>query len=160
MLFGEIGDDEWELRLGVDRVFWGVAESRHLVDIINQIDLVEHPYKELKMGQPIAHLTWSGDWGAVEIFGMPYHRTRTFPGRPGRLRFPLVVDTENAAYESGSGRWHPNLAARYSHSLGPFDIGMSVFDGSLFCCWAGTVSANRPLYPTTSRSASLGWMPR
>ncbi len=38
LLFGEISDDEWELRLGVDRVFWGVAESRHLVDIINQID--------------------------------------------------------------------------------------------------------------------------
>ena len=128
--FGEIGDDEWELRLGFDRVFWGVAESRHLVDIINQIDLVEHPYKEIKMGQPMAHLTWSGDWGALEAFGMPYHRTRTFPGRLGRLRFPLVVDTENASYESGAGRWHPDLAARYSHSLGPFDIGMSVFDGT------------------------------
>jgi hypothetical protein len=130
LLFGEIGEDEWELRLGVDRVFWGVAESRHLVDIINQIDLVEHPYKEIKMGQPMAHLTWSGDWGALEVFSMPYHRARSFPGRPGRLRFPFVVDTENVSYESGAGQWHPDFATRYSHSFGHFDIGMSVFDGT------------------------------
>ena len=32
LVFGEIGDGEWELRLGVDRVFWGVTESQHLVD--------------------------------------------------------------------------------------------------------------------------------
>ena len=130
LLFGEIGDDEWELRLGVDQVFWGVTESRHLVNIVNQIDLVEHPYKEPKLGQPMVHLTWSGDWGVAEIFGLPYHRARTFPGRFGRLRFPLVVDNEQLSYESDAGRWHPDLAARYSHSIGPFDIGMSAFDGT------------------------------
>ena len=39
LLFGQSDSGEWELRLGVDRVFWGVAESRHLVDIVNQTDL-------------------------------------------------------------------------------------------------------------------------
>ena len=34
--------DDWELKLGVGRVFWGVTESQHLVDIINQTDLVEN----------------------------------------------------------------------------------------------------------------------
>ena len=130
LLFGAIGDGEWELRLGVDRVFWGVTESRHLVNIINQIDLVEHPYKEPKLGQPMAHMTWSADWGTVEIFGLPYHRARTFPGRFGRLRFPLVVDNENVSYESAAGQWHLDLAARYSRSLGPLDMGLSVFDGT------------------------------
>ena len=33
LLFGEIGDGEWELRAGVDQVFWGVTESQHLVDL-------------------------------------------------------------------------------------------------------------------------------
>ena len=28
LLFGGIGDNEWELRLGVDQVFWGVVESQ------------------------------------------------------------------------------------------------------------------------------------
>ena len=33
--------DEWEVLVGLNKVFWGVTESRHLVDIINQTDLVE-----------------------------------------------------------------------------------------------------------------------
>lgn len=130
LLFGDVGNDEWELRLGIDRVFWGVAESRHLVDIVNQIDLVEHPYKELKLGQPMAHLTWSGDWGMAELFGLPYHRPRTFPGHTGRLRLPLVVDNDQVSYESGAEQWRLDLAARYSHSFGLFDIGISAFDGT------------------------------
>ncbi len=130
LLFGEIGSGEWELRLGVDRVFWGVAESHHLVDIINQTDLIEHPNEEAKLGQPMAHVTWSGDWGAMELFALPYHRARTFPGRHGRLRSSLVVDDEHVEYESTEEEWHWDFAARYSHSFGPFDIGLSVFDGT------------------------------
>ena len=130
LLFGELGDDEWELRLGVDRVFWGVAESRHLVDIVNQVDLVEHPDEEAKLGQPMIHATWSGDWGAAEMFGLPYHRARTFPGISGRLRAPLVVDNDRVSYESAAGKWHLEFAARYSHGFGPLDIGVSMFDGT------------------------------
>ena len=130
LLFGEIGSGEWELRLGVDRVFWGVAESHHLVDIINQTDLIEHPNEEAKLGQPMAHVTWSGDWGAMELFALPYHRARTFPGRHGRLRSSLVVDDGHVEYESAEEEWHLDFAARYSHSFGPLDIGLSVFDGT------------------------------
>ena len=130
LLFGEIGEDEWELRFGVDRVFWGVAESRHLVDIINQTDLVEHPNEEAKLGQPMVHVTLSGDWGAAEVFALPYHRLRTYPGRRGRLRTMLIVDSDRATYESGAEEWHLDFAARYSHSVGPFDFGVSVFDGT------------------------------
>ena len=130
LLFGEIGEDEWELRFGVDRIFWGVAESRHLVDIINQADLVEHPNEEAKLGQLMAHVTLSGEWGVAEVFALPYHRLRTYPGRRGRLRTMLVVDNDRATYESGAKEWHVDLAARYSHSVGPFDFGVSVFDGT------------------------------
>ena len=130
LLFGQRDSGEWELRLGVDRVFWGVAESRHLVDIVNQTDLIENPDEEEKMGQPMAHLTWSADWGVVEVFGMPYHRGRTFPGPGGRLRYSLAVDTDNPLYESRAKQWHLDVAARYSHSFGPLDIGASLFDGT------------------------------
>ena len=130
LLFGELGDGEWELRLGVDRVFWGVAESRHLVDIVNQTDLVEHPNEQAKLGQPMAHVTLSGEWGVAELFALPYHRLRTYPGRHGRLRTPLVVDNGRATYESAAAEWHLDLAARYSHSVGSFDFGVSVFDGT------------------------------
>ncbi len=130
LFFGEVRNQEWEVRLGVDRVFWGVTESRRLVNIVNQIDLVEHPYKEPTLGQPMVHLTLSGDWGAVEMFGMTGHRPRTFPGRSGRLRFPLIVDNERVSYESDAGRWHPDVAVRYSRSAGNMDVGISGFDGN------------------------------
>lgn len=130
LLFGEVGDNEWELRLGVDQVFWGVVESQRLVDIVNQVDFVEHPGGEAKLGQPMAHATLSGDWGVLELFGLPYHRARTFSGRRGRLRLPLVIDDDNIRYESGAEEWRLDFAARYSHSLGPMDMGLSVFDGT------------------------------
>ncbi len=39
--FWGIDGNSWDLNLGVGKVFWGVAESRHLVDVINQTDLIE-----------------------------------------------------------------------------------------------------------------------
>ena len=130
LLFGEIGDGEWELRAGVDQVFWGVTESQHLVDIVNQVDFVEHPAGEAKLGQPMVHFTWSSDWGVMEILGLPYHRARTFPGRAGRLRLPLVVEDEHVEYESEAKERHVDFAARYSHSFGLLDMGVSAFNGT------------------------------
>ena len=130
LLYGDVGEDEWELRLGVDRVFWGVVESRPLVDIVNQTDLAENPNEKTKMGQPMAHVTWSGDWGALELFALTWHRERTFPGRHGRLRAGLVVDHDMTSYESADEEWHLDLAARLTSSFGPVDVGLSVFDGT------------------------------
>ena len=130
LLYGDVGDGEWELRLGVDRVFWGVVESRSLVDIVNQTDLVEQPDEKTKMGQPMVHLTWSGDWGALEAFALTWHRPRTFPGRHGRLRAGLEVDHDLTSYESAEEEWQLDFAGRYSGSFGPLDVGLSVFDGT------------------------------
>ena len=130
LLFGELGEDEWELRIGVDRVFWGVIESNHLVDIINQVDLIEHPDQEVELGQLMAHATWSGEWGVAELFILPHHRERTFPSRDGRLRGEFIVDEDHPVYESSAEQWHTDFALRYSHNFGPFDIGISVFDGT------------------------------
>ncbi len=129
LLYGEAGDGEWELRLGVDRVAWGVAEVRNIVDIVNQTDLVEHPDEKTKLGQPMAHGTWSADWGALELFLLPWHRERTYPGRAGRLRSEFVVDNDRATYDSAAEERHMDWAVRYSGSFGLVDLGLSYFDG-------------------------------
>jgi hypothetical protein len=41
-LFWRIEHKRWVGKIGLDVVFWGVTESQHLVDIINQTDLVEN----------------------------------------------------------------------------------------------------------------------
>ena len=130
LMYGDAGDGEWELRLGIDRVFWGVAELRSLVDIINQTDVIEHPNEKIKMGQPMAHFTWSGDWGALELFAMTWHRARTYPGRRGRQRYEFIVDQDMISYESGAKKWHIDLASRYSGLFGPLEIGLSLFNGT------------------------------
>ncbi len=130
LMYGDVGGDEWELRLGIDRVFWGVVELRSLVDIINQTDVIEHPNEKIKMGQPMAHFTWSGDWGVLELFAVTWHRARTYPGRHGRQRYELVVDQDMISYESGAKKWHIDFASRYSGFFGPFDIGLSLFNGT------------------------------
>ena len=130
LTYGDWGENSWELRLGLDRVFWGVAEARSLVDIINQTDLVEHPDAKTKLGQPMVHFTLSGSWGVLELFGLTGHRKRTFPGAHGRLRGQLVVDNSRTTYESADEEWHVGFAGRYSNSFGPLDIGLSVFDGT------------------------------
>lgn len=123
-------DDDWDLSVGFDKVFWGVTESRHLVDIINQTDAVEDIDGEDKVGQPMINLGLQRDWGDINLFVMPYFRERTYPGEDGRLRSPLVVDTNQAEYESDLEEFHPDLALRYSTVVGDWDIGLAHFYGT------------------------------
>jgi len=122
--------DGWEMLAGSNKVFWGVAESRHLVDIVNQIDGVEDPDGEQKLGQPMISAMYTRDWGQLELFVMPWFRERTFPGAEGRLRPPLPVDTGQPLYESAAAETHTDLALRWSHYFGDIDIGVSAFYGT------------------------------
>lgn len=122
--------DGFTLRAGVGRVFWGVTESQHLIDIVNQTDLVEDVDGEEKLGQPMLDLTLIGGWGDLDLFVLPWFRERTFPGRHGRLRTDPPVDTGSPVYESSRERRHVDLAVRWSQAAGPFDIGISHFHGT------------------------------
>ncbi len=122
--------DDWELRLGIRKVFWGVSESQHLVDIINQTDLVEASDGEEKLGQPMINLALIRDWGTLDLFVLPGFRERSFAGSEGRLRSLPRVDADQARYEASTGGKHIDVAARWSHYLGDWDIGLSYFSGT------------------------------
>ena len=122
--------ESWDLRFGVRKVFWGVTETQHLVDIINQTDFLESPDGEEKLGQPMLNLALVRDWGIVDFYVMPFFRERTFVGQGGRLRLPLLVDTDQTRYESAAEEWHTDFAVRYFHTLGDWDIGLSYFYGT------------------------------
>ena len=66
------GSDEW--RVGINTVFWGVTESQHLVDVINQLDSLEGIDGEDKLGQPMIQYTTLQDWGNLHVFVMPGFR--------------------------------------------------------------------------------------
>jgi hypothetical protein len=122
--------DSYELLVGANTVFWGVTESVHLVDIINQTDFAADIDGEDKLGQPMVSLVLQRDWGEITGFVMPYFKERTFAGPDGRFRAPLPVDSDNAVYESTDEESHVDLALRYSHYFGDIDIGLSAFSGT------------------------------
>lgn len=141
--------DTWELKIGVGQVFWGVAESRNIVDIINQTDQVEGVTTDAKLGQPMLNVTSIQDWGDLSLYVLPGFREQTFAGSDGRPRLPFTVDADNPEYESADEDQHVDVALRYSTYIDVLDIGVSVFDGTSrqpLLVLNATGSALQPLY--------------
>ena len=124
-LYYQIAKSNWEFSAGLKKVYWGVTESVHLVDVINQTDLVESFDGEAKLGQPMLQYTLLSNVGTFEAFLLPYHRKRTLPGEEGRLRFPIVIDDDKAEYESDLEAFDMGGAFRYAHYFSVFDVGLS-----------------------------------
>ena len=120
----------WDVLVGASRVFWGVTESVHLVDIINQTDAVEDTDSEDKLGQPMVNLNLIRDSGTYSCYVLPGFRQRTFPGDDARRRGPFRIDTDNATFESGAEDWHVDYALRWSRAIGGWDVGASYFYGT------------------------------
>jgi len=122
--------DDWEIRAGIRKEYWGVTEFQHLVDVINQTDGVEDFDGEDKLGQLMLNLSVVNDWGIVDVFLLPGFRERQYVGADGRLRGPVLIDNDNISYQSSAGKQHLDLALRWSHSIGNFDIGSHWFHGT------------------------------
>lgn len=120
---------DYEISVGIGRVFWGVTESTHLVDVMNQTDAVEGLDGEDKLGQPMLRFKMVKDWGTLDSYILPYFRERTFAGRDSRLSLPFDVD-DNARYESSRREHHLDYALRYSNSVETWDFALSYFNGT------------------------------
>ena len=132
-----------EISVGIKKIFWGVTESNHLVDIINQADALEGFDLEQKLGQPMIHISLTQKWGTIDLHAMICHRPMKFPGPRGRPRPPFALDYSNTTYESELEQYNPDFAIRWSHSFSVFDIGLSHFYGTsripLFTTTNGTI---------------------
>ncbi|MFW2373650.1 MAG: hypothetical protein ACN4GM_11060 [Gammaproteobacteria bacterium] len=122
--------DDWEFRIGISKVFWGVTESRHLVDVINQSDTVENIDGEDKLGQPMLKFSSENDIGTIDFFILPGFRERTFSDVDGRLITTPVIDTDQPVYESSDEDRHIDYALRWFQVLGDWDLGLSYFTGT------------------------------
>lgn len=137
--------NKWELRTGVGKVFWGVTESQHLVDVINQDDLLTDIDGEDKLGQPMINLTLVKNWGNLDFFILPGFRERVYQENYGRLAPVLksdystatsilnpstMINRDEADWESNAEDLHTDFAFRWSHNIGVSDIGLSYFLGT------------------------------
>ncbi len=118
-----------DVNAGVNIVYWGVTESWHLVNIINQVDLVESIYQDEKLGQPMVNAAFIRDWGNLSLYWLPVFRERVYPSAQGRYRTPLPVDNDSARYSGTKKNAHQDYAIRYSHYVGDIDLGLHWFEG-------------------------------
>lgn len=151
-----LAGETWDLNVGIDKVFWGVTESRHLVDVINQSDVVEDIDEEDKLGQPMVNLNLQRDFGRFELYVLPRFRERTFPGANGRLRPALPVDGDAAVFEARDGKRHRDVSLRYSHFVGDFDIGAYIFDGTSREPWFQVADDGLRLVPVYEQMRQFG----
>ena len=145
--YSYVGSD-WDLHVGAKRVFWGVTEFHHLVDIINQTDLVENIDGEDKLGQPMIQYSTIRDWGVLDVYALTGFRERTFASTEGRLTLPFHIDND-AVYESGAEEYRVDGAIRWSHHIGPVEFGIHHFSGT----------SREPMLLPYARGAEIGLIP-
>lgn len=121
--------ERWELAIGARQMFWGVVEASHVVDIVNQIDVLDDPALDTKLGQPMIQLTRVLDGGTADLLFLPYFRQREFPAGRGRFQPPMSIDSDDVRYESSWEEWRPALAARWSQSVSRVDVALSHYWG-------------------------------
>lgn len=118
-------------RVGINTVFWGVTESRHLVNIVNQTDYLDDLDGDEKFGQLMALGTFdAGGLGLLDVFVMTRARPQMYPGPEGRPGVPVRVLDDSPTYESEHAEWNVDLAARWSRSLGEVYGALSYFQGT------------------------------
>ena len=122
--------DNWEGIAGISRVFWGVTESGHLVDIINQTDQLEGFDGEDKLGQAMIRISRLFDQSTVDLYALPGFREREFlpPGQP--LALPFTISDDKPLYGAGNEAQHMDFALRLSGYQGISDYGLSWFSGT------------------------------
>jgi hypothetical protein len=141
-----------EISAGIKKIFWGVTESAHLVNIINQTDVVESFDGEEKLGQPMVHYSYGSNAGTFDFFYLPYFRKPTFPGRNGRLRTPFLIYAETFSFESKMEEFRPDVAFRWSHYFGKFDIGVSHFYGTSRQPLLGDLKSFQPVFAIVNQT--------
>ncbi|MEE9447476.1 MAG: hypothetical protein V3V09_05925 [Arenicellales bacterium] len=121
--------DQWELEAGISKVFWGVAEANHLVDIINQTDYLEGLDGEDKLGQPMLRISRIFEQSTLSAFILPGFREREFLGLTSRFALPFPVE-KATRFESDDEEKHLDYALRFSGYAGQMDYGLSWFIGT------------------------------
>ncbi|MCE3253967.1 MAG: hypothetical protein K0Q67_2987 [Cellvibrio sp.] len=148
--------ENYQLDAGVGIVYWGVAESQRLVNVINQRDSLEDVLGNVALGQPMIKLEIPLDSSQWEIYLLPYFRERDFAGEEGRLRTPMVVNADHARYESAQEEQHVDYALRYSGNYENIDYGIAYFEGTQRDPTLMYDSMLNELYPFYSQMKQLG----
>lgn len=117
-------DGHFFLRAGLSRVFWGVAESRHLVDVINQPDFRFNPYGDERLSIPLAILGYRGTGIQISGYLLPCSRNGTLSDYT-RFKDDTVRDKSFISFQCST----LSHALRIGGAWGWLDWNLSYFNG-------------------------------
>jgi hypothetical protein len=121
--------DEYSLLLGIDTVFWGVAESYNAVDIINQTDQSHSLDTDNKLGQSMIFFSPNLDNIDISFYYLPFFRTRRHTDASYRFRLNNTIDNIKPIFDNGSHNKYLDHAIRVSNTFGNIDFSLSYFNG-------------------------------
>ncbi|BDT69336.1 hypothetical protein os1_35260 [Comamonadaceae bacterium OS-1] len=113
------------VKAGLSRLFWGVTESRHLVDVVNPPDLAHHYAAEQRLSTAMLYVAHPTPVGQLEVLLLPWERDPVYPNTAGRPRTDLPIHN---AVEHPNGT-PPAFAARLAISQGDYDSHVYFFRG-------------------------------
>ena len=140
--------------IGNRQEFWGKAESKNVVDVINQSDAASNEGQSAKLGAPSISAERYLDIGDLQLWYIAGFREKTFNDSDAHPSSGLPVST--AQFVRKDGKDADDFAARLSSFLGDWDIAGSVFYGTAREPILSVVNDGNALNPYYALQKSVG----
>ncbi len=119
---------EFDVFVGNRQEFWGKAESKNVVDVINQFDAAANEGKSSKLGAPSISAERYLDIGDLQLWYISNFREKTF--NDSNAHPSSGVPISSAQYARKEGKNADDFALRFSGFAGDWDLAGSVFYGT------------------------------
>ena len=144
----------FDVFVGHRQEFWGKAESKNVVDVINQSDAASNEGKSGKLGAPSISAERYLDIGDLQLWYITGFREKTFNDSDSHPSSGLPVGA--AQYARKDGKDADDFAARLSSFAGDWDLAGSVFYGTARDPILSVASGGRALSPYYALQKSIG----
>jgi hypothetical protein len=144
----------FDVFVGNRQEFWGKAESKNVVDVINQSDAAANEGKSNKLGAPSISAERYLDIGDLQLWYISSFREKTFNDSDAHPSSGLPVSS--AQYARKEGKDADDFAARLSSFVGDWDLAGSVFYGTARDPILSVASGGSALNPYYALQKSIG----
>ena len=118
----------FDVFVGNRQEFWGKAESKNVVDVINQSDAAANEGKSGKLGAPSISAERYLDIGDLQLWYISNFREKTFNDSDAHPSSGVPISS--AQYARKDGKDADDFAVRVSSIAGDWDLAGSVFYGT------------------------------
>ena len=144
----------FDIFVGNRQEFWGKAESKNVVDVINQSDAAANEGKSDKLGAPSISAERYLEIGDLQLWYISGFREKTFNDSDAHPSSGLPVSS--AQYARKEGKDADDFAARLSSFAGEWDLAGSVFYGTARDPILSVASDGSALTPYYALQKSIG----